>query len=53
VRLTSSDGATLDLRPTRYQFQEAFRHSGKWDEEWDPNWLIIHGEVRTALGEAW
>jgi hypothetical protein len=53
VRLTSSDGASLDLRPTRYQFEEALRPSRNWDEEWDPNWLIIHGEVRTALGAAW
>jgi hypothetical protein len=49
VRLTSSDGASLELRPVAYQFGE----DGGWDNEWDPNWLLVHGEVRTAQGSAW
>lgn len=53
VRLNSSDGASLDLRPIRYQFREASRRDGNWDDEWDPNWLVIHGEVRTAVGDVW
>ena len=51
--LTSLDGASLELRPTGYQFAEDSRAGDNWDDEWDPNWLVVHGEVRTAQGDAW
>ena len=47
--LTSSDGASVELRPTRYQFPAAPNEPG----DWDANWLEIHGRVRTAVGESW
>ena len=47
--LTSSDGAGVELRPTRYQFSAAPGEPG----DWDANWLQVHGCVRTAAGESW
>ena len=47
--LTSSDCASVELRPTRYQFPAARSESG----DWDANWLEIHGRVRAATGESW
>ena len=47
--LTSSDGASVELRPTRYQFPAAPSEPG----DWDANWLEVHGRVRTVAGEAW
>lgn len=47
--LTSSDGASVELRPTRYQFSAAPSEPG----DWDANWLEIHGRVRTVAGESW
>jgi hypothetical protein len=49
VLLTSSDGASVELRPTRYQFPARSSEPG----DWDANWLEIHGRVRTATGESW
>jgi hypothetical protein len=49
VRLTSSDGASVELRPTRYQFPA----DPIEPEDWDANWLEVHGEIRTAGGESW
>jgi len=49
VLLTCSDGASVELRPTRYQFPAAPSEPG----DWDANWLKIHGRVRTAAGESW
>ncbi len=47
--LTSSDGASVELRPTRYQFPAPPSEPG----DWDANWLEIHGRVRTVAGESW
>lgn len=47
--LTSSDGASVELRLTRDEFP--LMPAGRGDE--DENWLVIHGRVRTASGEAW
>lgn len=49
MRLTSSDGASLELRPTRYQFAADPEEPG----DWDGNWLEVHGLVRTAAGGSW
>jgi hypothetical protein len=49
VLLTSSDGAGVELRPTRYQFPATPSQPG----DWDANWLEIHGQVRTKAGESW
>jgi hypothetical protein len=49
VLLTSSDGASVELRPTRYQFTTASSDPG----DWDANWREIHGRVRTLAGESW
>jgi hypothetical protein len=49
VRLVSADGAALDLHPIRHQFPPT---PGSL-RDWDGNWLVIHGSVRTAAGEAW
>ncbi|MGY5884977.1 WapI family immunity protein [Modestobacter lacusdianchii] len=47
--LTSLDGASVELRPTRYQFPAAPKEPG----DWDANWLEVRGRVRTAAGESW
>lgn len=49
MRLTSSDGASVELRPTGYEFPDAAAERG----DWDANWLVVHGEVRTAEGATW
>ncbi|MGY1858272.1 WapI family immunity protein [Modestobacter sp. SYSU DS0290] len=49
MQLTSSDGASVELRPTRYQFSAPPSEPG----DWDANWLEVHGRVRTATGESW
>jgi len=48
VLLTSSDGASVELRPIRYQFSAAPSEPG----DWDANWLEIRGRVRTVAGES-
>ena len=47
--LISSDGAGVELRPTRYQFPAPPSEPG----DWDANWLEIYGRVRTVAGEVW
>jgi hypothetical protein len=49
VLLTSLDGASVELRPVRYQFPTASGVPG----DWDANWLQVRGRVRTAAGESW
>jgi hypothetical protein len=49
VLLTSLDGASVELRPTRYQFPAAPKEPG----DWDANWLEVYGRVGTAAGESW
>ncbi|WP_407342163.1 hypothetical protein [Pengzhenrongella phosphoraccumulans] len=49
MRLSSSDGACVALRPTGYQFGRGSLPRG----DWDANWLWVHGEVRTSTGASW
>jgi hypothetical protein len=49
VQLKSDDGASIELRPTRYQYPSAPSEPG----DWDANWLEIRGRVRTVAGESW
>lgn len=60
VRLVSSYGTLVELRPTGYQFSMAGRtRAGKADstaepyDDWDANWLVIRGDVRDADGRSW
>jgi hypothetical protein len=48
MRLTSADGAEVDIRPVSYQFP-AISTPG----DWDANWLIVEGTVRLANGRGW
>lgn len=50
--LTSSDGASVELRPVGYQFAAEPGEPGE-PGDWDANWLEIRGQVRTAAGESW
>jgi hypothetical protein len=54
--LLSGDGASAEFRPVGYQF--GGRPAGDPgaaddDDEWDANWLMIRGDIRTADGRAW
>jgi hypothetical protein len=51
VRLVSSDGASIILHPAAYQF-EVTRATAD-EQDWDANWLMIHGDARTADGRQW
>jgi len=42
VRL-ESEGRSVQLRPTRYQFLDRGAESGRF--YWDANWLQIRGDV--------
>jgi len=60
VRLASSTGAVVDLRPTGYQYAEAgwARPEGAEPaagppDDWDANWLMIRGDASTADGRCW
>lgn len=60
MRLVSSNGALVELRPTGYQFRQAGRTgAGRADStaesyaDWDANWLMIRGDVRAADGRSW
>ena len=50
MKLTSTDGAVVELRPTGYQFP---RHVPQGRDDWDANWLLIAGQVRTSDGQSW
>jgi hypothetical protein len=50
VRLTSTDGAVVELGPTGYQFPDTVA-DGQGD--WDANWLVIAGQVRLSDGRSW
>jgi hypothetical protein len=51
VRLLSADGALLELRPIGYQF--GANPQAEVGADWDANWLVVHGDVRTAEGHGW
>lgn len=51
MRLCSSDGASITLRPAAYQFDVPPATAGERD--WDANWLMIRGDVCTADGRQW
>ncbi len=51
VELPSRDGGSLRLRPLGYEFPCAASHIDS--DDWDANWLIIHGYVATADGATW
>lgn len=50
MRLTSTDGAAIELRPLGYQ-HPSNRASGPHD--WDANWLLIRGDVRLPDERRW
>jgi len=58
VRLLSGDGASVGLRPVAYQFSRQVA-AGAAEEptaaepgtDWDANWLMIRGDIRTSDGE--
>jgi hypothetical protein len=51
MRLVSNDGASITLHPAAYQF-EVTPASGS-ERDWDANWLMIQGDVRTGDGRQW
>ena len=46
----SLDGATVDLRPVRYEFPDVV---GAGADDWDANWLVVRGQVRVEDGRSW
>lgn len=50
MRLTSTDGAIVDLAPVRYQYPEMVPEESP---DWDCNWLMIRGDIRLADGRSW
>ena len=52
MKLPSSDGASVMLRPLAYQFPTIAKSSGA-GYDWDANWLTIRCEVSTAAGQHW
>lgn len=51
MRLVSRNGAEVELRPVAYQFPGSGAGAGSHD--WDANWLMVRGEVRTDDGRSW
>ncbi len=52
MRLTSLDGAWLDLRVLRRQTVEQ-RSVELGRPDWSESWVLVRGEVRTADGRHW
>lgn len=50
MRLTSTDGAEIDLRPLGYQYPSV---GGSGPHDWDANWLVIRGDVRLPDERRW
>lgn len=49
MRLASSDGACVELRPVRYEFGSPTPQTdGAFD--FDANWVVVEGHVRTVEG---
>ena len=56
MRLTSTDGTVVELRPLRYQFgppSVSASTSASATERWDANWLVVTGEVELPDGRTW
>ena len=52
MRLISSDGAAVELKPISYEFPTTTSdRGGSFDH--DANWLIIEGDVQTGDGRKW
>lgn len=51
MNLNSTNRATVRLRPVRYQFPSSAKPGAERD--WDANWLVIEGQVRTHEGQEW
>ncbi|WP_146211287.1 WapI family immunity protein [Quadrisphaera granulorum] len=49
--LRGDDGAEVELRLAGYQFPDATVDDD--GDEWDANWLLVAGRVRTARGTEW
>ena len=49
MRLASSDGACVELRPVRYEFA-APPQSTDGEVDFDANWVVVDGRVRTVDG---
>lgn len=47
--LTSADGASFSLRIESYEFPVMSAPTNRYD----PNWLVVRGELRTAAGKEW
>ena len=51
MRLGSVSGPSVELRPVGYQFPgNAGDGRGR---DWDANWLLVRGDIRTADGLSW
>jgi hypothetical protein len=50
VKLSSRDGASIEIRPIGYQFP--LNPQAKVGADWDNNWLVVGGAVTTG-GQQW
>lgn len=50
MRLTSTDGAEIELRPLGYQYPSI---NGSGPHDWDANWLVIRGDIRLPDERRW
>ena len=51
MRLDSTDGAELEIVPSRYEY--AGTAVDQFDLDWDANWLVIRGRVRAPDGSTY
>jgi hypothetical protein len=51
MKLSSSEGAFVELTAVRYEFPRSTR--GGPGGDWDANWLIVRARVRMADGRSW
>lgn len=51
MRLVSTDGAELEIVPSRYEY--AGTAVDQFDLDWDANWLVIRGRVRAPDGSTY
>jgi len=51
VRLLSSDGTSMDMRPIKHRYGANPQAAPGTD--WDANFLVIRGEVQTGDGRGW